>query len=166
MYVLPIYCFVKGELEQAGLWRRLLGAQISLVAAIRLIIAPPIHADHLKRDSVAVHLYQHVMISAVAGLIGRLGDAVKRDLLAVVVLDVLARVGVACVSVERRAASSREDVIEPVFAGLVFIALDPMLEEMIVAREEDSDVMFSEERHVSLPNYRGRRLDPRPAVRP
>ncbi len=78
---------------------RSLITQIRFVAAVWLKIAPPIHADHFQRDSVAVHLYQHVMISALARLVRRLGDAIERDLLVGVVLDVVARVGTAGVSV-------------------------------------------------------------------
>jgi hypothetical protein len=61
------------------------------------------------------------MISAHARLIRRFGDAVERDLLVGVVLDVLARIRVAGVDVKRRAASASDDLIEPVWAGLVYI---------------------------------------------
>src|SRR5215468_168679 len=144
----------------------LLITQIRLITPVRLKIAPPIHADHFQRESVAVHFYQHVMISALAWLVRRLGYAIERDLLVGVVLDVIACVGIAGVDVKRRAAPASDDLIEPVLAGLVFVMLHPVLEEMFVAREEDSDVMFVEERHVFLPDDGGRRLDLRPSVRP
>src|SRR2546426_12825298 len=99
------------------------------------------------------------MTSALARLVRRFGDAVERDLLNLAGLDVIARVGVAGICVKRRAASAREDLIEPVFAQFIFVTLDPMLEEMFVAHEENSDVMFAEERHVSLPDDRGRPFD-------
>src|SRR5262249_35830574 len=51
-------------------------------------------------------------------------------------------------------------------ASLVLVMLHPMLEEMFVPREEDSDVMFAEERHVFLPNDLARLLNLCPAVRP
>src|SRR5215468_5176621 len=165
----------RSQTQQSGLLRQVychaeieysLVTQGSLVAAVRLKITAPVHADHFQREPVAVHCYQHVMISALARLIRRFGDAVERDFLVWVVFDVIARVGITGINVERRAASASDDLIEPVWAGLVYVMLHPMLEEMFVAREVDSDVMFVKERHVFLPDDRGRRFDLRPAVRP
>src|SRR5262249_26570190 len=122
--------------------------QVSLVASVRLKITAPIHADHFQRESFAVHRYQYVMISAHARLVRRLGDAVKSNLLAFVLLDVIACIGIAGINVKRRAASTRDDLIEPMLPGLVYVMLHPMLEEMFVAREVDSDLMSMKERHV------------------
>src|SRR5262245_39539029 len=130
---------------------RLLVNQIRLIAAVWLKIAPPINSDHFQRDSVAVHLYQDVMISALSRFIRRFGDAVESDLLGLAGFDVIARVGVAGVRVKRRAASASNDVIEPVFARLVFVTLHPMLERVVVAGKDYPDVMLAEHRHVPLP---------------
>src|SRR5262245_33213556 len=140
--------------------------QIRLIAPIRLKIAPPIHADHFQRDSVAVHLYQDVMISALSRFIRRFGDAVERDLLGLAGFDVIARVRVTGVRVKRRAASARNDVIETVFARLVFVTLHPMLEGVVVAGEYYPDVMLAEHRHVPLPQDGSLRFHLRAAVWP
>src|SRR5215468_12689714 len=68
-----------GSLRQVYLHAQIeysLVTQVGLVAAVRLKITAPIHADHFQREPVSVHCYQHVMISALARLVGGFGDAV------------------------------------------------------------------------------------------
>src|SRR5262249_42949237 len=105
------------------------------------------------------------MISAAARFSRRFDDTVERKLLGGVVFDILPRVWIAGINIERRPAAACDDLIEPVFSRLIFITLHPMLKQVLVASKEKPYVMFVKERHVPLPDCSCRMFDMRSAMR-
>ena len=65
----------------------------------------------------------------------------------------------------RRAAAAGDDAVHPIRAAAVVVALDPVIEQMIVSRDDQPHVMRPEERHVQAANRDARRLDVIAAVR-
>ena len=92
---------------------------------------------------------------------GRQAIAVaKQTLPDVVIMDV-------AMPVMNGAAATRDHLVdaEPP-AALVHVALDPVIEQVIVSGDDQIDMMLAEERHVQIANRNRRRLEVRgPPVR-
>src|SRR4051812_18128675 len=81
-------------------------------------------------------------------------------------LLIVAQVWLAGPGVDRRAPSSAHDLVDPMSARRIFVALDPVLEQVLVSRQQQLDVVLPEHRHVSLTNRERFTLDHRPAMWP
>ena len=107
--------------------------QVGPVASVGLKPSPPVDTDDLDADSVAIHVHDQIMIRVVAEIHPWTHNVIQRHLFRLVGLQICAQVRLATIEIERRSASAGCDVIEPVLpACAVFVALDPMLEQMLV----------------------------------
>ena len=79
--------------------------------------------------------------------------------------QIAAQVGLAPVDVDRRAAAAADHLIHAgTVCRFVHVALDPVIEQVIVAGDDQPDVMLAKERHVQVANGDRRRLEMRGAA--
>ena len=128
------------------------------VTAIRRNPAP-IYAGYLQPYSIAFHLRQQEMIGVVAGVRSWSYEMIEGHLLCGVYPQILTQVWFAAVRIQRRPAPTGNDVIEPVLVPIMLVALDPVLEQVLVSAEENGGVMTAKQRHVSSTQGGRRRFD-------
>ena len=87
-----------------------------------------------------------------------------RHLALAVHAGVLAKIRLTQIGIKRCAAAAADDVIHAMRARGVLIALNPVLEEVLVAGESETHVMRSKQRQVPGAQQSRRLLDDRPAV--
>ena len=64
----------------------------------------------------------------------------------------------------RRAAAASHDVVAAVRDARVLVALDPVIQQVVVSRDDHADAVLPEERVVELANRGGIRFDTIAAV--
>src|SRR5256885_16988001 len=101
-----------------------------------------------------------------SGVDRRTNQMLKANLRRRILLDVLSRLGLAGVAVQRGASATRHNLVDAMLTARVGIPFDPVLEQVLVTHQQQLDMMLAEERHVPSSQRSGLNLDRRSAVRP
>src|SRR5215212_3405736 len=127
----PLYCC---ELSSV----RLRHVEIDRARSIWPEQSAPIDADNFHAEAVSVDADNDEMIRIVAGIHPRLHDVIHRRAICQIERT---RLRLALIGVRRRSAAARHNQVHPMPAAGVFVALDPMLEQMFMAREDGLHMM-------------------------
>src|SRR5258708_28078225 len=73
----------------------------------------------------------------------------ERDFVRFIRSQILGKIGLTLVGIEGRSTAAGDDQVHAMRPGSIGVALDPVLEQMIVSGEHRPDVVDVEERHVA-----------------
>src|SRR5262249_39068729 len=119
---------------------------------IRCEVPAPVHADHLERDSLTVYVNDDVEERIRAWFNGWALQVLHCDVRSASRPDGVSEIGLAGVAIQWRPAATADDLFDTIRGAGGRVALNPVLEQVLVSREQEPDVMLPEEWHPPCAN--------------